>query len=219
MYRVFIGVGHGGSDPGAVGYQTEKTINLVQALACRDLLIEYGVTVLISRDNDTNCDLTKRIKMCNEFNPDIAIDIHNNAGGGDGAEFYYHYKGGMGKTLAHNMEMEIIKIGQNSRGIKTRLNDKNTDYFAFIRETSAPAVIAEGCFVDNQTDIQICDTIPEQQEFGKAYARAILQTLGVSLPKKFYRVQLGAYNHEQNAINLKNELKSKGFKDCFITYC
>ena len=218
MYKVFIGVGHGGSDPGAVGFQTEKTLNLTQALACRDLLIEYGVVVLISRDKDINCDVTQRIKMCNEFNPDLAIDIHNNAGGGDGAEFYYHYKGGLSKTLAHNMESEIIKIGQNSRGIKTKLNNQNTDYFAFIRETSAPAVIAEGCFVDNQNDIQICDTLPEQQEFGKAYARAILQTLGISLPKKFYRVQLGAYTHEQNAINLKNELKEKGYHDSFIVY-
>ena len=34
--KVFIGVGHGGSDSGAVGYIVEKEANLVMALACRD---------------------------------------------------------------------------------------------------------------------------------------------------------------------------------------
>lgn len=36
--KVFIGVGHGGSDPGAVSYLVEKDVNLVEALACRDFL-------------------------------------------------------------------------------------------------------------------------------------------------------------------------------------
>lgn len=218
MFKVFIGVGHGGSDPGAVGLLTEKNVNLVQAMACRDFLIQNGVNVLISRLNDSNCDINQRIKMCNDFKPDLAIDIHNNAGGGDGAEFYYHHGGGDSKTLAENLESEILKIGQNSRGIKTKLNSNNSDYFAFIRETIAPAVIAEGCFVDNVTDVQICDTVAEQQEFGKAYARAILKTLGASYAAKFYRVQVGAYNYEQNAINLKKELKEKGYSDSFIVY-
>ncbi|MFR1178853.1 MAG: hypothetical protein ACLSDH_02155 [Bacilli bacterium] len=36
--KVFIGVGHGGNDPGAVSYLVEKDVNLVEALACRDFL-------------------------------------------------------------------------------------------------------------------------------------------------------------------------------------
>ena len=33
MARVFIGVGHGGTDPGAVGYLIEKDVNLKMAKA------------------------------------------------------------------------------------------------------------------------------------------------------------------------------------------
>ena len=33
MARVFIGVGHGGTDPGAVGYLVEKDVNLKMARA------------------------------------------------------------------------------------------------------------------------------------------------------------------------------------------
>lgn len=218
MKKVFIGVGHGGSDPGATGYLVEKTVNLVQALACRDYLRDNGVDVMISRTDDSNCDINKRIAMCNNFRPDLAIDIHNNAGGGDGAEFYYHHGGGLSKTLAENLETEIISIGQNSRGLKTKLNSNNSDYFAFIRDTIPPAVIAEGCFVDNQKDSQICDTIAEQQNFGKAYARAILKTLNLPTQNKFYRVQIGSYIHKENAENLKKEAIAKGFNDSFVVY-
>ena len=95
--------------------------------------------------SDEDDPLTDEIKKRNAFNPNLAIDIHNNAGGGDGFEAYYHYNGGTSKTLAQNIEAEVKAIGQNSRGCKTRLNSGGTDYYGFIRETACPAVIVEGC--------------------------------------------------------------------------
>lgn len=179
--KVFIGVGHGGSDPGAVALGREEAdLNLVIALKCRDELVRHGVSVKMSRTKDENDTLTEEIKECNAFNPDLAIDIHNNAGGGDGAEAFYHYGGGMSKTLATNVLDEIVKIGQNSRGIKTKLNSYGTDYFGFIRETIAPAVIVECAFLDNATDIKIIDTVAEQQAMGVAVAKGILKTLGIT---------------------------------------
>ena len=173
--KAFIGVGHGGSDPGAVanGFN-EKDLNLAIALACRDELARHGVEVKMSRSKDENDPLTDEIKECNAFKPDVALDIHNNAGGGDGAEVYYHYKGGISKTLASNILAEIVSAGQNSRGIKTKLNAQGKDYFGFIRETSAPAVIVECAFVDNKTDIQIIDTAAEQKAMGIAIAKGVL---------------------------------------------
>ena len=113
--KVFIGVGHGGSDPEAVSYLVEKDVNLVEALACRDFLEAHGVQVLMSRTSDEEDPLTDEIKECNAFNPDLAIDVHNNAGQGDGFECFYHYNGGSGKTLAQNIEAEVKAIGQNSQ--------------------------------------------------------------------------------------------------------
>lgn len=181
MAKVFLGVGHGGSDPGAVanGYK-EKDLNLSIALACNDELVRHGVSVLMSRTKDENDDLTEEIKECNAFAPNLAIDIHNNAGGGDGVEAFYHYKGGDSKTLADNVLSEIVKIGQNSRGAKTKLNDAGRDWYGFIRETVAPAVIVECAFVDNATDIQIIDTEAERKTMGVAIAKGILKTLGIA---------------------------------------
>ena len=89
--KVFIGVGHGGSDPGAVanGFK-EKDVNLQIALACGEELERHGVTVLFSRRGDDSESLTEKINECNAFNPKLALDIHNNAGGGDGSEVYHH---------------------------------------------------------------------------------------------------------------------------------
>ena len=141
MAKVFIGVGHGGNDPGAVGFLVEKEVNLVEALACRDFLESHGVEVSMSRTKDENDPVSAEIEKCNAFEPDLAIDVHNNSGGGKGFEAYYHYKGGLSKDLAENIEDEVKKIGQNSRGCKTKINSSGSDYYAFIRETICPAVI------------------------------------------------------------------------------
>ena len=47
--RVFIGVGHGGKDPGAVKYVKESEANLQMALGLKAELERYGITVGISR--------------------------------------------------------------------------------------------------------------------------------------------------------------------------
>lgn len=179
--KVFIGVGHGGSDPGAVANGwNEADLNLAIAIACGDVLKNHGVNVKLSRTKNENDPLTEEIKECNAYNPDLAVDIHNNAGGGDGAEVFHHYGGGTSKVLAANILDSIIAIGQNSRGLKTRLNSSGKDYYGFIRQTVAPAVIVECAFVDNKTDMQIIDTASEQKKMGEAIAKGILKTLGIA---------------------------------------
>ena len=176
--KVFIGAGHGGSDSGAVGYIVEKNVNLVMALACRDYLTAHGVEVRMSRIKDEEDPINEEVRECNAFAPDLAIDVHNNSGGGDGFEAYHTIYGGVGKTLAQNIEKQVIKIGQNSRGCKTRQGQRG-DYYAFVRDTKCPAVICEGVFVDTKADAQQADTKAEQQAFGVAYAKGILDTLGI----------------------------------------
>ena len=179
--KVFIGVGHGGSDPGAVAFGREEAdLNLSIALACRDELERHGVQVLMSRTKDENDTLDEEIRECNAYGPDIAIDIHNNAGGGDGVEAFYYHGGGLSKTLAENVLAEIVKIGQNSRGIKTKLNSYGDDWYGFIRETTCPAAIVETCFIDNAEDVKIIDTEAERKTMGIAIAKGILNTLGIA---------------------------------------
>ena len=220
MKKVYIGVGHGGSDPGAVanGFK-EKDLNLAISLACQAELTRHGVTVLISRAKDEAAPLEERIAECNSFAPDLALDIHNNAGGGDGAEVFHHYGGGTGKTLANNILSEIVAIGQNSRGAKTKLNSSGKDYFGFIRQTNAPAVIVECAFVDSKTDMQVLDTAAEQKAMGVAVAKGILKTLGIAYkaeeaPKPVaYSVQIKCASKAE-AEALLNTLKGASIVAC-----
>lgn len=178
--KVFLGVGHGGKDPGAVsgGYR-EADMTLTMALACKAELERHGVTVQLSRTKNDDDPLTDEIKECNAFAPDLAVDIHVNAGGGDGFEAYHTLGGGTGKVLAQNIEAEVKFLGQNSRGCKTRANSAGKDYYGFIRSTACPAVICEIGFIDNAKDRAAFDTKAEQEIFGRAYARGILTTIGI----------------------------------------
>lgn len=179
--KVFLGIGHGGTDPGAVanGWE-EEDLNLAIGLACRDELIRHGVQVKTSRTTDEDDPTAEVIKECNTFNPDLAADIHNNAGGGDGAEVFHHHGGGTSKVMAQNILNAIVAIGQNSRGIKTKTRSDGRDHFGFIRDTKAPAVIVECAFVDNKKDLQIIDTAAEQKTMGVAIAKGLLKTLGIT---------------------------------------
>lgn len=180
MTKVYIDPGHGGSDSGAVKYVTERDVNLVMALACRDYLQAHGVDVKMSRtSNATNTNINTMAKEANSWGADYVLSIHNNAGGGNGFEIFHTVGGGKGKTLAANIEAEVKKIGQNSRGLKTK-RGSNGDYFGMIRLTKAPSVICEGFFVDNADDVKIADTAAEQKAFGYAYARGVLKTAGIA---------------------------------------
>lgn len=226
MAKVYIGVGHGGSDSGAVKYLVEKDVNLKMALACRDYLKAAGVDVKISRTSDKDSSIAEKVTAANSWGADLAIDIHNNAGGGDGAEVYHSIVGGTGKRLADNILNEFEKIGQNVRGAKTK-HENGTDYFGFIRLTDMPAVITEAVFVDNAADAAQADTEAECKEFGIAIAKGVLRTLGIadnvvrpSTPSKpaqtIYRVQVGAYTNRFNAVKLAKKLNRIGYKTLIV---
>lgn len=208
MPKVFLSAGHGGNDPGAVANGLyEKAINLNTLLSCREELIRHGVTVVCSRTTDVDDPVSQEVKEANLSESDIAVSFHANAGGGDGFEVYYHSSNTNGKKLAKLCEKYVKAIGQNSRGVKSG------NRLQFIKNTKMTSVLVESFFVDNSTDKKIGDTIVEQKKFGVAYARAILEYLGIVYKAKAtYRVQVGAYTSEANAKETLKKLQQAGFE-------
>lgn len=179
--KVYIGVGHGGSDPGAVsGKHKEKAYALDIANACTAELTRHGLAVMQSRKSDVTESAAAKVDECNRYSPDLALDIHLNAGGGDGFEVYRSITGGKGVALAQKIEAAVKAIGQNSRGVKTKKNSSGRDYYGIIRQTKCPAVLVEVAFIDSK-DVQIVDTLAERQKMGKAIAHGVLAYLGVSV--------------------------------------
>ena len=105
--------------------------------------------------------------------------------GGDGFEVYVQtgaYKE-QSRKLAGLIETQVKQIGQNSRGIKTRLMANGQDYFGWLRLNQCPAVLCEGAFLDSK-DREIISTQEKQQAFGQAYAKAVLEYLGIPYQDK-----------------------------------
>ena len=212
MPKVFLSAGHGGTDPGAVANGLkEKDINLRILLACNDVLVRHGVTTTLSRCTDENDPVAQEVSEANESGADIAVSFHTNAGKGDGSEAFYYSSSKIGKQLAGLCEKYVIAIGQNSRGAK------KGDSLYFIKHTKMPAVLCECAFIDNAGDTSLVDTVPEQQAFGVAYAKAILEYFNIPFedPNK-YRVQIGSYSSKTNANKALQKAKSAGFKDAYI---
>ena len=181
MVKIYVGVGHGGSDPGAVsGKHIEKNYALDIANACTAELRRRGVEVMQSRTSDITESTAAKVAECNKFNPDLAADIHLNAGEGDGFEVYHTLGYGEGEKLAYCIETAVKELGQNSRGLKIKANSSGRDYFGFIRETKCPALLVECAFIDS-ADVQAVDTLAERQKFGRAIAHGMLDYLDISV--------------------------------------
>lgn len=180
--KVYVGIGHGGSDPGAVGNGfKEKDLTLSIGKYCNERLKQYGIETKISRISDVDSSINSKASASNAFKADVCMDIHINAGGGNGSEVYYSHASPNGKRLAQAIVDSTVKIGQNTRGIKTKLNASGDDYFGMIRLTDAPAVLVECAFIDSK-DIEIINTEAKRKAFGYAIADGVANYLGVKMP-------------------------------------
>ena len=82
IHTVVIDPGHGGKDPGAIGYKKnmEKTVVLSVSLKLGKLIKEAfpDVEVIYTREKDEFIGLAKRAKIANEIGADLFISIHCN---------------------------------------------------------------------------------------------------------------------------------------------
>jgi N-acetylmuramoyl-L-alanine amidase len=182
MMKIFLDIGHGGKDVGAVnGNLIEKEMNLTTALATAELLKKHGCDVKLSRTNDTYLTLTERAVMANKWGADYFVSIHYNAGGGDRGEVIHSVTGGKGQQLAAAIGDELKSLGQSTVRIYSKPSTKGGDYYTVIGLSNMPAVIVEGCFIDNVQDRKFADTAEKQKEICKSIAKGILTFLGIEI--------------------------------------
>lgn len=214
MKKIYINPGHSDRDPGAVGHETERKLNVIVSQHMNDyLLANYECK---TRMNPGTMDsLTAICNDANSWGADLFVSNHFNAGGGDGYEalVYSQKRVELGKIF----EKHVLELGQNSRGVKIRTN------LSVLKYTNMPAVLNEGAFVDNLKDIQEWNEDHELKKLGEAYAKATAEFLGLAKkaqPKSVYYVhystKIGPFD-KQTADNLSTVLKSAGYADIGIT--
>ena len=79
---IVIDAGHGGKDPGAVGYRGTKEKDIALDVAKRlekKISKNMDVKVVMTRDEDIFLRLSERTKIANENNGSLFISIHTNA--------------------------------------------------------------------------------------------------------------------------------------------
>lgn len=206
--KIYINPGHSDKDPGAVGYETERKLNVkVSNYMNEYLLANYDCE---TKMNPGTINSTLAVAAdANAWGAALFVSNHFNAGGGDGYEALVFSD--KSKSLGQIFEKHVKAVGQNSRGVKYR-PDLNV-----LKLTNMKAVLNEGAFVDNKKDIQDWNDDTELKQLGIAYAKAAAEYLDLekkkatSTSKVMYRVQVGAYGKKANAEAMRKKLKAAGF--------
>ena len=180
--KIYINPGHSEKDPGAVGYETERVLNVKVSGYMNEYLLKHYDCETRVYSNDS---LGAVCEDANKWGADLFVSNHFNAGGGDGYEalVYSQNRVELGKIFAKHVEA----VGQNLRlygaapGVKIKTN------LHVLKYTNMPAVLNEGAFVDNRQDINDWNEEHEIQKLGEAYAKAAAEFL--NLPKKAAHVQ------------------------------
>lgn len=209
--KVYINPGHSDKNPGAVGYEVERELNVKVSKYQREhLLANYRVEVRMNPG--TMSSLSAIADDANRWGADFFCANHFNAGGGDGWEgLVYSEKD---KANGRVFEKYVKAAGQNSRGVKLRPD------LGVLRLTKMPAILTEGAFVDNRKDIQDWNDDAELRKLGIAYAEATAEIM--KLEKKappvgyHWYVQVGAFSQKSAAERKRKAVEAAGFNNVFL---
>lgn len=204
--KIYTNPGHSDKDPGAVGYETERQLNVKVTQYMNEYLLANYVCEVKSSAGDMG--LTDVCNDANSWGANLFVSNHFNAGKGDGYEaLVYNQKR---VELGRIFEKYVKEAGQNSRGVKLRPD------LAVLKNTNMPAILNEGAFVDNLKDIQDWNEDAELKKLGIAYAKAAAEFLElpkkvVQKPKVYYvrcTMKVGPFNEKATADSLAVALKS-----------
>lgn len=146
--------GHGGTDPGAIGFTglKEKVVTLAVAIHLKEFLEDAGSKVIMTRSGDQSVSNKGRVDVANDAGADIFLSIHANAYSdpkSNGTETFYSVQNNSGdasKYLAQQLQRELVSVlGLRDRGVKTA-------NFYVISEAGMPAALVELAFLTNEEE-------------------------------------------------------------------
>lgn len=178
---VLLDPGHGGTEPGALGFTQangpmEKVVNLAHTYAIRDKLTAMGATVYLTLDSDKLVTLDNRLEAVEEVNADLFISVHHNSIGENvnsntvyGTEVYYH------NATSYNFAKNIMNSLVNSTGRKERFI--NRSYYRVTLLPQCPAILMELGYMCNPIEYERMTNTTEIAKTADAVANAIKTTL------------------------------------------
>lgn len=212
VFTIVLDPGHGGSDPGALGFGLrESDLTLSIGKYCQQTLSQYAKTkVYMTRTSDTFVDLKPRADFAKSVGADLFVSLHINsssASSANGAEIWVPSPGtwfpafnGVGEDLACKMLSKLKALGLADRdtvwdnyevnGEKKYYPDGSwADSLSVIRncrEAGIMAILVEHGFISNQSDAKFLSSEANLKKLGEADAQGIVDYYGLKLPQPLY---------------------------------
>lgn len=177
-YVVYIDVGHGGTDS---GYKTkdgvtEKDLDLqISKLVSSRLSSQGDVSVILSRNTDTNLSNSERVEDSNKQNADIFISIHmtgNDDPTAQGVQTFY-------RVGANDASDEFATLVQKSVVAYVNLKDRGAIPFTFdvLKDNNMPAILIQCGFLSNPEEEKKLIDPKFQKDLAEGIAQGILSFL------------------------------------------
>lgn len=219
MKKLVIDLGHGGTDPGAIGpnktYESDVVLGIGKEL--NELLKGYELEIKFTRLSNIYLSLSERAKIANDFKANYFLSIHINSAKDNtvrGVEVWqYSNKNEKLNNFSNGLCANISTIfNVRNRGLKL------SQGLSVLKNTNMPAALIEIDFISNtdaEKDLKINANI-------KAIAAAVknnlikLFELEVATNDTLYKVCIGAYRDKNNALHQVDLARDKGFSDTYI---
>lgn len=219
MIDLILDAGHGGRDPGAIGYDgilKEKDCTLYIVKKCEEILKAQGINVDHTRDEDEYISLNDRAEKANSLKAKYFISIHINSADvntAKGIEIFTLDKGGEGEKLSTNILDSVLdNTALISRGIKFA-------NFTVLRETEMPAILIEVCFISNIDEEKLLKTDEFKDKIALSICKGFLNYLGLTYKEyRFNKLRLTPIICDKTAEKdqAKQFAKNNNATDTFI---
>ncbi len=149
--KVLVDVGHGGKDPGALGFDSKNHNEAIQNLALANKIAselrKIGATVILTRTGNSTVSNHDKIKMLRDLKPDICIAVHHNSNysqSANGFDAYYSH------PFSYKAAALVYKYTKNTGIYKS--NGLGWHYYFMARSSYCPVVLTENGFISNYYD-------------------------------------------------------------------
>ena len=173
---IVIDAGHGGKDPGAVGYRGTKEKDIALDVAKRlekKLSKNLNVKIVMTRDEDIFLRLSERTKIANENNGSLFISIHTNAAEDRRASGFETFLIGPNKNLKISSLDHGAMTGKMIWKIENFLKKKKYDCILLYGDTNSTLAAAIAC---KKLNIKI------------AHIEAGIRSYNMNMPEEINRV-------------------------------
>jgi len=214
--KVMIDPGHGGSDSGAIGnglYEKDLTLEISKKVKSY-IDRYYNISTKMTRTNDTYVSLKQRTDIANQWQADLFLSIHVNAGGGSGYEDYIHNSltpfrsapkqdeitsAEAQKTIRNEINAVLKKYKVRDRGAKAA-------NFHVLRESKMPAVLLEIMFIDTKKDADLLKNNSFINDISRAIAEGVGKTFDQAQDAQTPPKDIPIYSNNNDYIVTANNL-------------